>query len=58
MAGVVSRGPVKRITKTTTARMPVELHDALIAYTERTDLTVNWVINHAVRQYLDKEESP
>jgi len=53
MAGVRKRGaPKKRVTVTTTARLPEDLHKALSAAADEWGLTLNYVINRAVRDFL------
>jgi predicted transcriptional regulator len=45
--------PKRRTTVTTTARMPLELHAALSEAADEWHLTINYVVNRAVREFLE-----
>lgn len=49
-------------TKSTSFRMPVENHDALARVATERGISLNWLINQIVQEFLDrespKEESP
>ena len=44
--------------KTFTARFNPEDYDGLVELGNRTDRSINWLINDAVRQYLNLNKKP
>ena len=46
------RNPENRVN--TNLRLPADLHERLVAAASDRDLSVNWLVNRAIAEYLDR----
>lgn len=37
-----------------TIRPPKDVHDSLAAYSDKLDLSINWLVNQAIKEFLAK----
>jgi len=45
--------PIQKGKVYATVRLPVDLHEAAVAQADRSDVSLNWVINRALERYLE-----